>query len=85
MAANRAEGFGTGIRKPMTEVRPNSSRDERRSEADSGDVRDTESRADRKEEGRTPVKALADRQTDEVPETERTSQPVTAHQDRRHK
>lgn len=32
-----------------------------------------------------PTRALADRQTDPVPETEREAQPVVAHQDRRHK
>ena len=32
-----------------------------------------------------PTQALADRQTDPVPETERHAQPVVAHQDRRHK
>jgi hypothetical protein len=32
-----------------------------------------------------PTQALADRQTDPVPETETTAQPVVAHQDRRHK
>lgn len=32
-----------------------------------------------------PTRALDDRQTDPMPDDIRTSQPVTAHQDRRHK
>jgi hypothetical protein len=38
-----------------------------------------------KDEPSYPTQALADRQTDPVPDTEREEQPVTAHQDRRHK
>jgi hypothetical protein len=49
------------------------------------DVQGTDNRQLREVGDEMPTQAMADRQTDPVPETEKVGQPVTAHQDRRHK
>ena len=48
-------------------------------------VEGTEERREHEAYEQFPTKALADRQTDPVPDTERLAQPVVCHQDRRHK